>query len=88
MYMYIPDIASQLGMKLTWAGVPLPEASGAYVPIVMFNQCNFLLFAGVAGMSLTSLSFAVSCLRSFSRIFSFSCFLMTSGIIQLVIPSG
>jgi len=48
--MYIPDIACQLGMKLTWVGVPLPEASGAYVPIVMFNQCNFLLFVGGAGM--------------------------------------
>jgi len=44
------SIAFQLGMKVTWAGVPLPEAS---VPIVMFNQCNFLLFAGGAGMSLT-----------------------------------
>jgi len=62
--MYIPDIASQLGTKLTWAGVPLPEASEACVPIVMFNHCKFLLFAGGAGMSLTSLSFAVSCLRS------------------------
>jgi len=37
------NIACQLDMKLTWAGAPLLEASEACVPIVMFNQCNFLL---------------------------------------------
>jgi len=46
----IPNIACQLGMKHTCT------VSKACVPVVMLNQCNFLLFAGGAGTSLTSLS--------------------------------